>query len=181
MSLLTPIPQRVAAATAVATAITTAQAAQTAFAAKLDDLVDLLHPDEKIAALEAVIRSETDVAAIQEAQNQIAQVSANKDLARETAIGLARPTQSALYASLTALLTAALTEMNNLATEAQTAENAVFSAYGLPWEATAVTRRVNTYKAQLQGMLTSLQSDLNRAGNLQLSRSAGTSILNWFS
>jgi len=179
-TILTPIPQRVADATAVAAAITTAQAADTAFQAKLDELAHLLYPDAYIQSLETLMQAETDVASIQGYQAEIAQANANKELAQSTAIGLARPAQSALYASLTALLTAALAEMDVLATEAQTAENSLFSSYGLPWEATSITRRVSTYRAQLQQKLDGLQFDLNRPGNVQLTRQTSTSILAWF-
>lgn len=111
----------------------------------------LTHLQDSIETHRALIRTERDLGVIAKAHERLAALEAPSALeASFAACNTLREKLRPLCETVQALMKGALDECENLEAEALSAEREMFEAFGLPQEATTLSRRVASVKRQLQ-------------------------------
>lgn len=180
---LSNIPAVLASTSSVTAALAIAKAKDEALKSKFSELNRFLHPERYIEALKQIILDAgTDFELVENAQREIATISAQTETVRQKALDVVRPLNNELSKSLRDLLTVALQEIENLIAQASAAENEFFSGFGISGESTALVKHVQTYAAQLRQMRDGFELHFTKPGPTlgTVTPVSGAHVFAWF-
>ena len=152
-----PIRSVIASAPAVTAALADLAKAVSEFKAGLQADFHVLHPTEAAQAARAVMATAKSAAEIAEAAKVINEASQpSAQVAAHALAGIKRGEMEPIREKARALVQASLARVEELKTDALTAETALFEAFNLPRESTGVYRRLAACQQHLRETLAGL-------------------------
>lgn len=162
------IRARVIEAAPVKTALKAARQAQDAHLARLRELEDLLNPDLKKRRLEAAMRELTTPQEIEVCRKAIAELGSEAAaIAAHRAAALAAESFKVFMSTLPGLVEAGEAALQDVGSEVEVAEHALFSQFAVDRAPTPLTAEVKRLQGGLAHMRNSL-SEAQTARNIEL-------------